>query len=76
MTNTLQDRIRRKLTLPVNCSQCGKQSEKSIAWLVDHITLTCGCGYSVNLRTEEWQTLLNAMEHVIAQMRHMVTPLD
>ena len=51
--------LRSIITLPVKCAICGKYTEETIAWLVDHNTLTCRyCRSTIDLNVKKTRAMI------------------
>ena len=53
------EELRNIITLPVKCAICGKYTEETIAWLVDHNTLTCRyCRSTIDLNVKKTRAMI------------------
>ena len=60
--------LRNIIRLPIECAICGEYAEESIAWLVDHDTLTCRhCSSLIDLNVEKTRTLIKHFDDACLQ---------
>ena len=48
---SIEDLVKNK-TITIVCENCGKKHDKSIAWVDSHSKLSCTCGTTIALKTD------------------------
>jgi hypothetical protein len=54
--------------LPVICPKCGAQIQKGIAWFRENHEVTCPCGTTVYLATDELIAIIDQLEVAIGRL--------
>ena len=54
--------------LPVICPKCGAQMQKSIAWFRENNEITCPCGTTIYLATDELIPIIDQLEGAIGRL--------
>jgi hypothetical protein len=54
--------------LPVVCPKCGAQIQKSVAWFRENSELTCPCGTTIYLATDELIAIIDQLEGAIGRV--------
>jgi hypothetical protein len=54
--------------LPVICPKCGAQIQKSVAWFRENSELTCPCGTTIYLATDELIAIIGQLESAIGRL--------
>jgi len=66
MRNLLDD-----TTIPIPCEECGREVEKSIAWIKRNNKHTCECGTKIALDTSQFKRELAKIERELAKLGKM-----
>jgi NAD-dependent SIR2 family protein deacetylase len=54
--------------LPVICPKCGAHIQKPIAWFRENHEVTCPCGTTIYLATEELIAIIDQLEVAIGRL--------
>lgn len=57
--------------LPVVCPKCAALIEKPIAWFIENHEVTCPCGTTIYLATDELIAIIDQLEVAIG---HLIRP--
>jgi len=54
--------------LPIECPNCKHKTPKSIAWIKQHSELTCTCGATIRIDSDELLAGLRKAEDMISRL--------
>ena len=49
-------------TIDIKCPTCGRTTKKSIAWVKNNSSFTCGCGAEIKLDSTEFKATVAKVE--------------
>ncbi len=49
-------------TIDIKCPACGRTTKKSIAWVKNNSSFTCGCGTEIKLDSSEFKATVAKVE--------------
>jgi hypothetical protein len=53
---------------PIVCPKCGSQIQKSVSWFRENNELTCPCGTTIYLATDELIAIIDQLEGAIGRL--------
>ncbi|MEA3641875.1 MAG: hypothetical protein VBE63_18340 [Lamprobacter sp.] len=55
--------------IEIPCENCCRKIKKSIGWIKSHRQLTCGCGATIILDTNQFKTEIAKVERSLADLK-------
>lgn len=72
----MSDSIFDKEKISIPCSNCGRQSAKSVAWIRMNHSFTCTCGTLIKLDTSQFQGELRKADKAISDLERSISKLN
>ncbi|MBL8883815.1 MAG: hypothetical protein JNL45_12270 [Hyphomicrobium sp.] len=58
-----------KAEIPIECSNCGRKTKKTVAWLKNNKAFTCGCGTRISINASQFNREMKKVDKSVDEFK-------